>query len=269
MWKKILLGILAFIAIVLILAFILTRGLAGVASMQLTALRNGDIKAAYSYTSSEFKANTSEAEFAQFVDIYSVLRNNKSASWSSRERKDNTGTLKGTLTAQDGMVVPVEYHFVKENHEWKIIGILVRQSQAVMPQSQDSKAQETKTISDKDAPKDLNQAAGEIHQVFVSDEPGRSGSIEENKSVIDAKSPKVYVSVYIAHAKPGLKVDATFVRLENGAKIGPSSAVVSKGGDIIRDFSFTNTEKTWPAGKYRINIITSNSQGASVDFEIK
>ena len=73
----------------------------------------------------------------------------------------------------------------------------------------------------------------------------------------------------IFNAKKGLKVGAEMVRIANGAKVGPSFATVTQSGHVIRDFSFTNTEETWPAGDYRINVATSNKQYASVPFKIK
>jgi hypothetical protein len=89
------------------------------------------------------------------------------------------------------------------------------------------------------------------------------------KTTIPATSSKIYVSVYILHAKQGLKVKAEMVRVKNGAKLGPGEGVVGKNDNIIRDFSFTNTDSAWPPGDYKINVTTSNNQSSSVDIKIE
>lgn len=128
MWKKILLGIVIFIVIVVALALFLTRSLSEVANKQLDALKKGDIAAAYSYTSKDFQAAVSMKDFEKFLNAYPGLKNNQKTSWGERTISGSTGTLRGTLTATDGGVTPVEFHFVKENDEWKILGIGVNQA---------------------------------------------------------------------------------------------------------------------------------------------
>jgi hypothetical protein len=122
MWKKILLGILAFIILVVVLSFWLTSGMSDVANKQLDALRKGDINTAYSLTSKAFHDDTSLDKFQLFMDKYPAFKNNREASWGSRQVSGNTGVLVGTLTANDGTAMQVEYHFIKENNEWKILG---------------------------------------------------------------------------------------------------------------------------------------------------
>lgn len=265
MWKKILLGIIAFIVIVIVLAFMLTKTISEVGNKQLLALSQGDIITAYAYTSKEFRAEVSLAAFEEYVKHYPILKGNKGATWSEREYNNGTGTLKGSLIAESDVTVPIEYHFVKENDDWKIQNMLIKQPANMQIQEKEAPV----THESINSSHEVSQAAGEIYQVLVSDQPGVSGSVDANKAIIAATSPKVYVSVYILHAQAGLKVIAEFVRLKNGAKIGPSVATVTKNGDIIRDFSFTNTASKWPAGKYRVNVTTSNDQSTSVDFTIR
>lgn len=269
MWKKILLGIAAAIVVIVVLVLVFTKSLTEVANKQLTALRAGDIAQAYTvYTSKDFQAGTSQKDFEVFLSHYPSLKNNKGSSWSERSISNNTGILKGSLTSNDGAVTPVEYHFVKENDEWKILSIVVQPTGTKIAQ-QDS---QSTTDAVKPADKSSGDASlGEIHHVLLSDTQGsdRSVSDEVAKKVIPASAPKVYVSAYISHAKAGVKVIAEMVRLENGAKIGPSEATITQSGNVIRDFSFTNEATTWPTGDYRINVTTSNGQATSVDFKIQ
>jgi hypothetical protein len=41
-------------------------------------------------------------------------------SWSSRSFENNVGSVEGTLTLDDGGVVPVTMELVKEGEEWKV-----------------------------------------------------------------------------------------------------------------------------------------------------
>jgi len=258
MWKKVLLGTVAVIAVIIALAVFFTSSITDVANKQLDALRKGDIVIAYSYTSKDFQSHTTLAGFTSFVNKYPALKNNQKSSWSERSINNNIGTLKGSLTAINGAVTPIEYQFVKENHEWKILGILPNQIGAF-----------TKPVSEikPSVPADVSQ--GEIYQVLVSDAINADGGISNSKLVMPPNAPKVFAVVYILHAKVGLKVTAELVREANEAKIGPVEAIVSQAGNIFRSFSFTNTAPSWPAGNYRINVSTSNNQVASVNFKIQ
>lgn len=128
--KKVMLVVGALFAgfFVLILSFVILvlvflGGMAEVVQNELTALRVGDLEKAYSYTSSDFQKEVSPSDFKKFVDQYPQLKNNVSASFLDREYKDGTGDLNGTLKLKDGTTIPIEVKLIKENNEWKILGI--------------------------------------------------------------------------------------------------------------------------------------------------
>ena len=123
LWKKILIGVAVFIGGVIALAFFVTSGLDEPVKRHLDALRAGNIEAAYAETSIAFQQNTSIEQYAAFIERYPVLKNIADYSFSSREVENGLGTLKGTLTTTDGGVVPVEFKLVKENDQWKILGL--------------------------------------------------------------------------------------------------------------------------------------------------
>ena len=253
MWKKVLLGIVAFVILVVVLVLFFTKSLSDVANKQLEALRKGDTIAAYSYTSKDFQSSTSLDNFKMFINSYPSLKNNKSASWAEREINNNMGKLKGSLVAVDGGVTPAEYHFVKENKEWKIIGIQLTASGA-------STAPSTSAT-------DLAQ--GELFQVLVNDTLNNEGNVDAAKGIVPTTAKKIFTTVYVLHAKNGLKITAELVRVENGGRIGPVEATVTQDGNIMRNFSFTNTAGNWPSGDYKINVKTSNNQMATVNFKVQ
>lgn len=131
-FKKILLTLSAlliwvflFVLSILSLVFYLTSGLIDVVSQQLNSLKAGDLQKAYSYTSKDFQKATSFNNFKLFIEHYPSLVNNQSYFFNERSIENNTGVLKGTLTATDGAKTPIEYHLIKEDGVWKIIGIKV------------------------------------------------------------------------------------------------------------------------------------------------
>ncbi|MCX6766748.1 MAG: DUF4864 domain-containing protein [Candidatus Moranbacteria bacterium] len=123
LWKKILLGVAVFILLVIILAFYATSGIVKVAEKQLNLIASGDLKGAYALTSNDFQKSVSYDKFLAYVNNYEVLKNYKDHKFSSREINGDTGTIQGTLTAKDGTAAPVEYKFIKENGEWKILSV--------------------------------------------------------------------------------------------------------------------------------------------------
>jgi hypothetical protein len=106
------------------------RGLVSVGKNELTALRLGNIEAAYSYTSSDFQKGVGIETFKKFVNSYPQLRNSTSSTFSDVEFKDNNGFIIGTLNMRDGNTVPVEIVLVKEYDRWKVNEINMNKSAA-------------------------------------------------------------------------------------------------------------------------------------------
>lgn len=133
----ILLGFLIFVALILRIAFLATSGIVDVATGQLTALRNGDMVLAYSYTSKEFQKADSLDDFQKFLDAHPALLKNESVSFDSRSIENKQGVLIGKLYSKGGVATPIKYYLVKENGVWKV--------QAVVVDSDDNKQKETAT----------------------------------------------------------------------------------------------------------------------------
>jgi hypothetical protein len=124
LWKKIALGVVGFIVVVVVIALWATSGVIEPIDRQLAALKSGDLQAAYAETSTGFRDAVSFEKFEAFVKQYPALSRNASHSFSSRSTNaSGSGEVKGTLTDDRGAVLPVQYQLVKENGAWKILGL--------------------------------------------------------------------------------------------------------------------------------------------------
>lgn len=94
-----------------------------VVEKQLNDIRENNPNKAYSYTSLDFQKATTLEDFKEFIEKNSDLKNNKAINFSSRSINHDVGYLRGSLTAKDGAVMPVEFKMVKENGEWRVLAI--------------------------------------------------------------------------------------------------------------------------------------------------
>lgn len=261
MWKKVLIGIIVLIALVAIWSLFLTRGLPEIADKQLAAIKQGDIKTAYSYTAKDFQINVSLKNFEKFINQHPAMKNDQKIGWGKRSFSGNIGTLNGSLISDDGVITPIEYHFVKENNAWKILSIIFNKAEIQLAPPVEQTPIEKKIID--------NYNQNKIYQVLISDIQGPNKNIEKTKSLISVSAPKIYASVYILNAKAGTKINIKMLQADNGTIVGTNTAKITHNGNVIRNFSFTNADKTWPTGVYQINVTTSNQQSATVNFNIE
>lgn len=120
---KIILAILAVIAIIIGLALYFTGGLSSAAREQLTAIQSGNIESAYSMTSKAFQESTSLDKFKSYVEQNPILKDYNSISFTERNVENGVGYLRGIIKNADGMQMKIEYQLVKEDNKWKIQGM--------------------------------------------------------------------------------------------------------------------------------------------------
>jgi hypothetical protein len=99
---------------------------ADVVDNQLKYLRSGDYENAYILTSSEFQRTVPFDVFRDFADEHPVLHANADSSITSNIIKNNTGTLKTTLTSKDGNSNKFVYTLIKEDEKWVILNIRLK-----------------------------------------------------------------------------------------------------------------------------------------------
>lgn len=104
------------------LLFYLTGDLTDSAQHFFTAVKARDYTTAYQYVSSDFRASTAQDELITFLE-QSALLQFKEATWNNRSIAGNRGQLDGSITTEDGGVVPIKLSLIKENGKWLIFAI--------------------------------------------------------------------------------------------------------------------------------------------------
>ena len=112
MWKKILGGFVIFIVLVVSLAMYATSGMTEVVNEFFIHVKSKHYADAYNMFSEDFKQSTSEEQFKNFV-IQNALINYKEANWDSRSVENKIGKLEGTITTQNGGVIPFRIQLIK------------------------------------------------------------------------------------------------------------------------------------------------------------
>jgi hypothetical protein len=101
---------------------------------QLKLLRTLEIEKAYNeYTTKEFRNKTSLDDFKKLIAKYKVLANNNLFQFQSFYIEDDIASLGGELHSKDGVTVPVEFDFILEDGQWKIMGIQIYQNELPLP----------------------------------------------------------------------------------------------------------------------------------------
>lgn len=93
----------------------------------ITAIQANQIQKAYNeYTSDQFKKVSSIEDFDNFVKGYPELSSSKNAFFGYiRNKPLGVSFIEGTLISTTGESVSMEFDLIKENEQWKIIGIKV------------------------------------------------------------------------------------------------------------------------------------------------
>ncbi len=112
-------GAVVVIAAVVGLVFYATSGMTRTADDFFAKAHTGDTNGAYALTSAELHNTASPKKLASFIQANRFDKVAKT-SWSNRSIKNNTGTLDGSVTLDDGGVIPLHMQLVSENGGWKI-----------------------------------------------------------------------------------------------------------------------------------------------------
>ncbi|MCB1864787.1 MAG: hypothetical protein KDG50_05115 [Chromatiales bacterium] len=206
LWMKIILGIVAAIAILIGVIFYATSGITERADQFFAAVKTGDIHKAHGFLSEAFKKTTDEAALERYLRA-NALTDFAEANWGQREVNLNGGGLSGSIKTTSGGTVPIQLKFVKENGDWKIYSLMQPaaglQTNAKAPAPPDEGGQVAlvrQSIHDffvSVSQKDMTHFRSTVSQLwqgqhdvaFLNDAFESFFPIEANWAVLDNKSP--------------------------------------------------------------------------------
>ncbi len=115
-------GILGLVAMgigIIFLVNALTSGMSTTTDEFFLALKNNDLKTAYSKTAISFQHRVPQDKFDTYLDTRS-LKQVISQSWTAKSISGDTGYFAGSIKHDDGSVLGYRLNFVNENESWKI-----------------------------------------------------------------------------------------------------------------------------------------------------
>ncbi len=119
---KILLGVVGVFILAIVAIFFFTADMVTSADEFFAAVKDRDMKKAYTYLSEDFQASTNQADLEAYLEK-NLIHKFKEASWESRSINGGRGHLVGSITTESGGVVPITLDFVKGDNGWKIYSI--------------------------------------------------------------------------------------------------------------------------------------------------
>jgi len=123
MWKKVAIGVVAFIVVILIIAFTATSGASTASDEFVNDVLANKGTAAYLLFSSDAKKTVTESDFNTVVSRMSAILDDK-ATQTSREVNTETGSdpqavVKYNINGSDGSYT-LTVNLVQENGKWKV-----------------------------------------------------------------------------------------------------------------------------------------------------
>jgi len=125
-WKKVALGIVTAIALIITFAMVMTSGLDEPVDRHFAALRAGNLDAAYNELSIATQRQNSPADFKAMIERNPMFTHIVGHTFTSRSWQNDQGLLQGTLQVEGGGTLPITIHLVKENDQWKILSYRVK-----------------------------------------------------------------------------------------------------------------------------------------------
>ena len=120
-------GLAAFVTAIIMVVFYATSGVTSAADNFYATARRGDQQQVYALTSAELRNVSSPEQLAAFIAA-NRFDQVAETSWSSRSIENNVGSVEGSLTLDDGGVIPVTMQLVKEGDDWKVSFIDLREA---------------------------------------------------------------------------------------------------------------------------------------------
>ncbi len=223
------------------------EALEGVAKEQLRAIQENDWEEAYDvFTAEQFKRATSIDVFKQFIRSHPFFKEAEDLNFSKLMFNNNIATLKGEITDTSGQKVPLEYDFIMQGDQWKVLRIHV----------------DTEKFAESDT--ELR-----FPKIVVGYEIDARGMVIDERSSFAKRDKRIYANVYVQNGIKGDEITVIFKHLLSGSAIAPVKTQLPNDGLTIASFVFNPPPQGWPKGKYQLEISSSRGADEYYVFEVK
>jgi hypothetical protein len=113
------------------------------------------------------------------------------------------------------------------------------------------------------------QAATVITEVLLSDQADANGAVAKHQDKFPLTTGKIYGTALIAGAVKGKKVTTELFYMTRNLKVLSFTEDLSAGGEATFTFSIPKPDKGWPAGNYKLVILTSDGATKEVLFRVQ
>lgn len=221
------------------------KELAKVVEDQIREIKSNNIQKAYSdYTSQGFKEVTSIQEFQEFLKNHPYYLTYQSLELPHLSFEGNIAVLSGILVANKEETYSLEYQFVKQNKEWKILHI------------------DISLVNKQETAHGL-----EFSKALIGKKVDRQGLVIDPQTILKSDQSDIYVNLFIKNSVAGAKIQMKFEHLQSGSMIPPVSVTLNGSGDSVASFVFSAPIRGWPTGIYQ--LIATSSTGASQIYSFK
>jgi Domain of unknown function (DUF4864) len=233
---------------------------------QLAEIKSNKLtKAYYEYTSSEFRTKKTLDEFKKFIDENSALKNYQSVTIVKSERENKYGVVFADLLLPDNMFATITFEFVKEDDEWRILGIT-----ATAPKFVDEKGEGSDTdivdavkahldaMRKGEIDKAYAMGAKEFHEAtkpegfreFIKEYPSLTSEKNANMSVVEQEGNKALVRVLLFSNGEPVPVDYIMVSEGGAWKVWSLYVVTPEDDDEVNAHEITDNNISAPIEKF-------------------
>lgn len=106
-----------------------------------------------------------------------------------------------------------------------------------------------------------------IRNILISDKANKEGYVTTGKTSLPTSPSRIYVSVLVSKATPGLKVSIVLTSPQNHQ--ADLTSEVTQTGNILKGFIFESNMTPWSSGVYHVDVSLSSGGKQSTTFTVK
>ena len=113
------------------------------------------------------------------------------------------------------------------------------------------------------------QAASKIDAIMLSNQADANGAVAKHQDTFALTTGTIYGTALIAGAVKGKQVTTELFYMTRNLKVLSFTEDLTTSGEATFTFSIPKPDKGWPAGRYKLVILTSDGATKEAPFQVK